>query len=107
MRHTYFEHIYTFTVHGHAPLAVTLLPLLTTSRDDVARAALFISGFQAFTGAAAVALQLYVMNSVMAETARRDQKKEQKEERKSLGHHAVHNVKGNCHRGRPRKGLEP
>ena len=62
------------------PFSTVGLPL-SKPRDDEARAALF---FQILTGAAAVAVPLYVMNGVMAETARREEKKEQKEERKDF-----------------------
>ena len=85
------------------PFSTVGLPL-SKPRDDEARAALF---FQILTGAAAVAVPLYVMNGVMAETLSLLFLLFLLVPPRSLGHHAVHNVQRKCHRCRPHKGLEP
>ena len=72
-------------------LAQLAVPLQELSNDDVARATLIVTGIQAITGMAWVAVPFIVMRSVMDETARREELKkeeqrlirvEQREERK-------------------------
>ena len=72
-------------------LAQIAVPLQELSNGDVARATLIVTGIQAITGMAWVAVPFIVMRSVMDETARREELKkeeqrlirvEQREERK-------------------------
>ena len=63
-------------------LASTFDFLPPMSMDDVSKAALLVSGFRAFTGAAGVLLPVLLVNNVMEEMARREEKKEQKEEKR-------------------------
>ena len=68
-------------------LAQLAVPLQELSNDDVARATLIVTGIQAITGMAWVAVPFIVMRSVMDEqrlirVEEREERKEEKQERK-------------------------
>ena len=60
-------------------LAQLAVPLQELSNDDVARATLIVTGIQAITGMAGVAVPFIVMRSVMDETARREELKKEEQ----------------------------